>query len=158
MGLMSCLTALNCFKTTRPEFSRPNANINIGGKSVRALFDTGSGVTLCNNTIRPLGSLPCSLANLPMLKTANGNNLNITRCKIPPVFVPNSSTPIHQTILFVLDLQVPCLLEMDLMKKARITIVTYEGKIRVQPPAKEKQARKRLICRRTHYNLTHGRS
>ena len=131
---MSCLTALNCFRPTRPEFTRLSANVNIRGKSVQALFDTGSGVTLCNDIIQPLGSLPCSLSNLPLLKTANENSLNVTQCKITPIFLPNSSTLVHQKILFVLNLQVPCLLGMDFMKKARITIDTCEGKIRVQPP------------------------
>ena len=83
-----------------------------------------------------------------MLKTANGNNLNITRYEITPVFLPYSTTPIHQKIIFVRDLQVSCLLGMDFMKKARITINTYEGKIRVQPKTKEKQAKKKLIYRR----------
>ena len=49
--LLTCLTALNCFKAARPEFSRPNADISLGGVKVRALFETGSGVTLCNSVL-----------------------------------------------------------------------------------------------------------
>ena len=75
--LMTCLTALNCFKTTRPEFSRPNVDISLGGVKVRALFDTGSGVTLCNHDIRPLAGLPCSTIGLPELRTPYGSSLRV---------------------------------------------------------------------------------
>ena len=143
--LMTCLTALNCFKTTRPKFTRPNAHVNIGGKSFRALIDTGSGVTLCNDTIRPLGTLPCSADTVPTLKTANGDPLKVTQCEIAPIFLPNSSIPVHQRILFVHNLQVPCLLGMDFMKKAKIIIDTGEGKIRVQPSSERNPAKKRLL-------------
>ena len=143
--LMTCLTALNCFKATRPEFTRPNADVNIGGKPVRALFDTGSGVTLCNDTIRPLGTLPCSAVTVPTLKTANGDALQVTRCEIAPIFLPNSTIPVHQRILFVRNLQVPCLLSMDFMKRAKITIDAGEGKIRVQPSSERRTAKKKLL-------------
>ena len=143
--LMTCLTALNCFKAIRPEFTRPNAHINIGGKPVQALFDTGSGVTLCNDSIRPSGTLPCSADTVPTLKTANVDPLQVTRCEIAPIFLPKWNIPVHQQILFVRNLQVPCLLGMDFMKKAKITMDTGEGKIRVQPSSERRPAKKKLL-------------
>ena len=116
------------------EFSRPNADISLGGVKVRALFVTGSGVTLCNSNIRPMVGLPCSSLGLPELKTANGSSLHVTRCVMVPIKLPNSTKEIHHKVLFVEGLQVPCILGMDFMKKARIIIDTLAGKIKVEPP------------------------
>ena len=133
-SLLTCLTTLNCFKAARPEFSRPNADISLGGVKVRALFDTGSGVTLCNSNVSPMVGLHCSTLGLPELKTANGSSLRVTRCVMVPIKLPNSTRDIHHKVLFVEGLQVPCILGMDFMKKARIIIDTQAGKIKVEPP------------------------
>ena len=132
--LLTCLTALNCFKAARLEFSRPNADISLGGVKVRALFDTGSGVTLCNNNIRPMVGLPCSTLGLPELRTANGSSLRVDRCVMVLIKLPNSTRDIHHKVLFVGGLQVPCILGMDFMKKARIIINNQAGKIKMEPP------------------------
>ena len=51
-----------------------------------------------------------------------------------PVQLPNATRVIHHKVLFVDGLQVPCILGMDFMRKARITIDTQAGKIRMEPP------------------------
>ena len=79
-----------------------------------------------------------------MLKTANGDPLQVTRCEIAPIYLPNSDVPVHQRILFVRNLQVPCLLGMDFMKRAKITIDAGEGRIRVTP-TEQKPLKKKLL-------------
>ena len=136
--LMTCRTAINSFITGTPEFSRPYAEVKIRGESVRALFDTASAVTLCNDFIKTTGSISCSLTHQPLLKTANGTQLIISHCIIVPIFLPNSSKPIPQKVLFVRHLQVLFLLGMDFITKARITINIFEWKKRVLPEPKNK--------------------
>ena len=51
-----------------------------------------------------------------------------------PITLPYSTRPIHHKVLFVRGLQVPCILGMDFMRKARIIIDTHAGKMKVEPP------------------------
>ena len=78
--------------------------------------------------------LPCSSIGLPDLKTANGSSLRISKCVMVPIKLPNSTRDIHHKVLLVDGLQVPCILGMDFMKKARIIIDTQAGKIKMEPP------------------------
>ena len=69
--------------STRPHLSRPNAVIQLGDQTVNALLDTGSTVTLCDDSIRPTPGLNCRplplSLDLPILRAANGGQFPITR-------------------------------------------------------------------------------
>ena len=136
--ILTCLTALMCWKKTppgtRPQLNRPNAVIQLGDQTVNALLDTGSTVTLCDDSIRPTPGfncrpLPLSM-NLQILRAANGGQLTISR--FMRVKINMGRKQLHPPVLFIKGLQVPCILGMDFMSRARVVIDTQNQKIRIE--------------------------
>ena len=118
----------------RPQLSRPNAVIQLGDQTVNALLDTGSTVTLCDDSIRPTPGfncrpLPLSL-DLPILRAANGGQLPITR--FMRVKITLGGKQLHHPVLFIKGLQVPCILGMDFMSRAQVIIDTQNQKIKME--------------------------
>ena len=130
--IMTCLTALStCIRPTIT--TRPTAQIAIGKTKLMALFDTGSAVTLCDSSIKvSLSANPqeIPLNTLPQLHSANGGPLAVTSAIMLNITLPNHRSYRHP-VIFVENLQVPCILGMDFMRKARVLIDTANGKIRL---------------------------
>ena len=127
--LPSCL--LTCFSFLlsrgRNETVRPNCNLKIGNATVRALFDTGSTVTLCHS--RYLKDMPLNrhprdhLLPMPDLKSANGSSLNVVDVRTVPISIkPGQSS--SQQVYFVRNLQVPAIIGMDYMSSNHLIIDT----------------------------------
>ena len=136
--ILTCLTSLMCWRkpatSTWHHLSRPNAVIQLGDQTVNALLDTGSTVTLCDDSIRPTPGfncrpLPLSL-DLPILRAAKGGQLPISR--FMRVKITLGGKQLHHPVLFIKGLQVPCILGMDFMSRARVIIDTQNQKIRME--------------------------
>ena len=137
--LPSCL--LTCFSFLlsrgRSETVRPNCNLKIGNATVRALFDTGSTVTLCHS--RYLKDMPLTrhprdhLSPMPDLKSANGSSLNVVDVRTVPISIkPGQSS--SQQVYFVRNLQVPAHIGMDYMSSNHLIIDTNRLKIHFPDP------------------------
>ena len=118
--LPSCL--LTCFSfllsVGKRDMVRPNCNLKIGNATVRALFDTGSTVTLCHS--RYLKDMPSNrhrqdhLLPMPDLKSANGSSLHVKDVKTEPISIKSGQSSLHR-VYFVQNLQVPAIIGMDYM-------------------------------------------
>ena len=132
--LPSCL--LTCFSfllsAGKRETVRPNCNLKIGKATVRALFDTGSTVTLCHS--RYLKDMPSNrhrqdhLLPMPDLKSANGSSLNVVDVKTVPISIKPGQSSSHR-VYFVQNLQVPAIIGMDYMSTNHLIIDTKHLKI-----------------------------
>ena len=99
---------------------RPVVNISVGGKTVKALLDTGSAVTLCNSSLLKHlkeHSTRQRKKNLD-LRAATGAPLCIRDIRKAEVHLNGHHTPTE--IIFVDGLQVPCILGMDYLNQAGI--------------------------------------
>ena len=104
-------------------------NISVGGKTVRALLDTGSAVSLCNSELLRYIKDETSrqrISNLD-LRAANGDSLRIRDIRRAKVHLNGRYTPTE--MIFVDHLQVPCILGMDFLNQAGILIDAGERKL-----------------------------
>ena len=104
-------------------------NISVGGKTVRALLDTGSAVSLCNSELLKHMKDETSRqkkSNLD-LRAANGDSLRIRDIRRAKVHLNGRYTPTE--MIFVDHLQVPCILGMDYLNQAGILIDAGERKL-----------------------------
>ena len=62
---------------------RPNSTIHMGGVPIKALFDTGSTVTLCHAKYLPnvVSTSNSSYTYIPELRSANGSALKVVESK-----------------------------------------------------------------------------
>ena len=104
-------------------------NISVGGKTVRALLDTGSAVSLCNSDLlRHLKEQTTRQKKLNLdLRAANGDSLRIRDIRRAEVHLNGHYTPTE--MIFVDQLQVPCILGMDYLSRAGIMIDAGERKL-----------------------------
>ena len=108
---------------------RPMVNISVGGKTVRALLDTGSAVSLCNSDLlRHLKDHTSRQKRARLdLRAANGDSLRISDIRRAKVHLNGHYTPTE--MIFVDHLQVPCILGMDYLNQAGILIDAGERKL-----------------------------
>ena len=108
---------------------RPLVDVSIGGVPIKALLDTGSAVSLCNS--RLLRSLKTRTYRLPRrnmdLRAANGESLRVSDIRKTEIHLNNSTTPTE--MIFVDDLQIPCILGMDYLNQAGIIIDAGERRL-----------------------------
>ena len=116
---------------------RPLVDVSIGGVPIKALLDTGSAVTLGNSKL--LRSLKSRTSRLPRrnmdLRAANGESLRVSDIRKTEIHLNNSTTPTE--MIFVDDLQVPCILGMDYLNQAGIIIDAGERKLLFKPKTTE---------------------
>ena len=96
---------------------------------MKALLDTGSAVTLCNSSLLKQlkeHSTRQMKRNLD-LRAANGEPLCIRDIRRAEVHLNGHHTPTE--IIFVDNLQVPCILGMDYLNRAGILIDAGERKL-----------------------------
>ena len=93
--------------------TRPMVNISVGGRTVRALLDTGSAVSLCNSEL--LKHLKDETSRQKKsnfdLRSANGDSLRIRDIRRAKVHLNGRYTPTE--MIFVDHLQVPCILAVS---------------------------------------------
>ena len=104
-------------------------NISVGGRTVRALLDTGSAVSLCNSELlRHLKDETSRQKKSRLdLRAANGDSLRIRDIRRAQVHLNGRYTPTE--MIFVDHLQVPCILGMDYLNQAGILIDAGERKL-----------------------------
>ena len=130
--LMACFSLLSMRNTGIP--TRPNSTITMGGVPIKALFDTGSTVTLCHAKFLPnvrSSSNSCYMY-LPELRSANGSALKVIESKYVSIQLKAGEKRLHQ-VYFVKNLQVDAIIGMDFMAKNKITIDTSSKKIHIPP-------------------------
>ena len=108
---------------------RPIVNISVGGAIVKALLDTGSAVSICNSQLlKTLGPKSRRVPNKHLdLRAANGECLRVRDHRLADITLNNRITPIE--MIFVDNLQVPCILGMDYLQKAGVMIDAGERKL-----------------------------
>ena len=96
---------------------------------MRALLDTGSAVSLCNSDLlRHLKEQTSRQKKLNLdLRAANGDSLRIRDIRRAEVHLNGHYTPTE--MIFVDQLQVPCILGMDYLNRAGIMIDAGERKL-----------------------------
>ena len=135
---MSFWTVLSCcFGGSRDadkikDTLRPRAQVRVNGVTLQGLFDTGSTVTLMNSKLKTqlltAGSNP---ARPPPVRLcgADGKPLKTAGCySLEFDFKGNAR---YHNVLFIDNLQVSCIIGMDLMAKFNITIDTKTRSIRM---------------------------
>lgn len=102
--------------------------IQLGDQTVNALLGTGSTVTLCDDSIRPTPGIDCKslplTLDLPILRVANTRFMRVK--------ISLGRKHLHHPVLFIKGLEVPCILGMDFVSKARVVIDTENQKIRME--------------------------
>ena len=112
-----------CFATTRTSSSRPIAKVKLNNNISPALFDTGSTYTLVHSKLKPLILKPntpvCSNQQVKLC-TANGEILKTHGSYNIEIKFANRS--FSHPVIFIDKLQVDCIIGMDFMSAANITI------------------------------------
>ena len=112
---------------------RPIVNISVGGAIIKALLDTGSAVSIFNSQLlKTLGPRSRRVQNKQLdLRAANGQSLSVRDHRLADITLNNRTTPTE--MIFVDNLQVPCILGMDYLQKAGIIIDAGERKLLFKP-------------------------
>ena len=139
---------------------RPNSTILMGGVPIKALFDTGSTVTLCHAKYLPnvVSTSKSSYTYFPDLRSANGSSLKVIESKWVTIQLKAGDKRLH-LVYFVKNLQVDTIIGMDFMSKHKVTIDTSTRKIHIPPWKLQGPAEPRIPFRETPYsrqNLPNG--
>ena len=120
----------NCFSVSPP--ARPISTVTIRKFKLSALFDTGSSFTLINSDLK---SKLISNSDSPVkgnainLCAANGQLLRNRGTYLLDITLFNHTFQIP--VQFIDNLQLPCIIGMDFMSKANITINASTQKIKI---------------------------
>ena len=132
---MSFWTILSCCftsKTIREDTIRPRSYVGINGQQVSALFDTGSAISLIDS--RYLCLVRADQNKGPSIKLCGANGTPLTNKGTYEVNIKVNGRLLKQHVHFIENLQVPCILGMDFMKQARITIDVSNKRIKMGKP------------------------
>ena len=127
---MSFWTVLSCCFT--PSIStlsdlRPIATVKLNHLPVKALFDTGSAVTLVSSMYKEKLQLGERLPEIVKLSSANGSPLHSGGTYQVKVRMGNHS--FFHPVTFINNLRANCIIGMDLMNKANISLNCKDNKI-----------------------------
>ena len=125
----------NFFAVTVPE--RPITTVTINDLKLSALFDTGSSFTLINSNLKRHiinGNTPNAKGNPIKLCAANGQILNSKGTYVLDIKFSNHS--FQTAVQFIDNLQLPCIIGMDFMSKANISICASSKRIKIGSPIK----------------------
>ena len=129
-AIMSFWTVMSCcFTSPKPE-SRPCKVVTIHGNKVRALLDTGSSISLINSTLKPkLLNKGSNAARSPMVKLggAGGKELTNSGCYSLQCLLGQKSY--WHNFTFIDNLQVPCILGMDILLPKPTSPSTQDGRL-----------------------------
>ena len=123
----------NCFSISIPE--RPIATVFANNFKISALFDTGSSFTLINSKLKHQ-IINSNAVKIPgssiKLCAANGQILNSKGTYW--VDIQFAKHTFKTTVQFIDNLQLPCIIGMDFMSKANITICANSKTIKIGSP------------------------
>ena len=146
--MLTCFSLLTSMRYLGDK--RPVVNISVGGKTVKALLDTGSAVTLCNSSLlKPLKEHSTRQVKRNLdLRAATGAPLCIRDIRRAEVHLNGHHTPTE--IIFVDNLQVQRILGMAYLNQAGIIIDAGERKRLFKNPRnknnRSEQNNSFLIC------------
>ena len=120
-----------CFAGTSDLPQRPTSNIFLNGHRVSALFDTGSSITLARSDlldkIRTKGT---NQSRSPAVKLCGADGKELVSRGCFNISMKVGSRIMSHNILFIDNLQVPCILGMDFMGRHKISIDTSNRTIK----------------------------
>ena len=134
-AVMSFWTILSCCfsaKTTREDTIRPRGLIELNGTKVSALFDTGSAITLVD--AKYMNLIVSGQKRGPTIRLCGANGTPLINKGTYEMTIKVNKRVIMQNVKFIENLQVPCILGMDFMKRARITIDVSRKCIKMGKP------------------------
>ena len=106
--------------------------IELNGCKVSALFDTGSAITLVDSKF--LNLIDAGRKRGPSIKLCGANGNPLINKGTYELAIRVNKQVVQQHVHFIENLQVPCILGMDFMKRARITIDISNKRIRMGKP------------------------
>ena len=104
---------------------RPTLSVKLNNTRVSALFDTGSLVSLVDERFKAeilLKGTNAALSPSICLCGANGKELQQTGCY--SIQISLGKWQVFHNLIFIKDLQVPCILGMDFMASQNVVIDT----------------------------------
>ena len=122
-AVMSFWTILSCCfsaKATKEDNIRPWGLIRLNGQQVSALFDTGSAISLVDSKYMEL--IKSGQKRGPSIRLCGANGSPLINKGTYDMTIRVNNRDISQPVHFIENLQVLCILGMDFMKQARITI------------------------------------
>ena len=136
---MSFWTVLSCcFSSPVKRSTRPRATVSLNGFQTMGLFDTGSTVTLVNAALKPrILAAGSNAARPPQVRLcgADGKELRTAGCY--SIECSFGAVNLFHNVLFIHDLQVDCIIGMDLMARGNVVIDTVKRSIKTsRSPAK----------------------
>ena len=119
---MSFWTVLLCCFSSRKPKSRPCKEITINGYKVRALLDTDSSISLINSWLKKtLISKGSNMTKAPLVKLCSAGGKELTNSGCYSLNCSLGQNKCWHNLTFIGNLQVPCIIGMDLLSKANIT-------------------------------------
>ena len=129
---MSFWTVLSCCFTTPKPSPHPIKTVSLNRLRVSALMDTGSTVYLIDSKLKKdillKGSNP---ARAPILKLCGADGKELQNDGCYSIQITINSTSFWYNVIFFTNLKVPCVIGMDFLSKAGISIDTATNKIRL---------------------------
>ena len=132
---MSYWTILSCCfstKTSQEDIVRPRGLVNLNGKPVSALFDTGSAISLVDS--KYLDLIRTGQVRGPSIRLCGANGSPLLNKGTYEIKITVKNRTFVQPVHFIENLQVPCILGMDFMKRAKLTIDIGNKCIRMGRP------------------------
>ena len=100
--------------------SKAERLIHLNGQQVSALFDTGSAISLVDS--KYLNLINSGQTRGPSIRLCGANGSPLQNKGTYEITITVKNRTIVQPVHFIENLQVPCILGMDFMKRAKITI------------------------------------
>ena len=123
-SVLSCILPTRS-KTIFPIDIRPTSTIHVRKQPIQALFDTGSSVTLIHSKFKSQLIKPTDkglYSGIPKLCGADGRPLTIQGCYELPFHLAKNKPIFTTRVLFIDHLQTDCIIGMDLMTAANISL------------------------------------
>ena len=124
---MSFWTILSCCFTAPQADPRPVADVWIEGCKARALFDTGSTLTLVSSALMTKMTLHRPTEQPVKLSGANGSPLTTKGTYI--CYIKLGKRTLKHAVTFIDNLQAECVIGMDIMRKMNISLDCKSNKI-----------------------------
>ena len=113
-----------CFAPTQDDPPlRPTLHILLNNTQVSALFDTGSSVSLVDEKFKDdIIQKGTNMASSPSVFLCGANDKELQQSGCYSIKVTLGKRQVFHNLIFIKDLQVPCILGMDFMAKQNVVI------------------------------------
>ena len=143
----STILSLACWAF--PQSARPIADVTVGGKSIKTLFDSGAEVSLINHdTYTQLPDRPSLHTYRPGLAAANGTVIQVTGTGLFK-FKLGTKVITHPAVV-VSGLHIPCIIGADLMGQHGIEIDMGSRRIKVKADTASKPSQIPLKAKKNY--------